>query len=319
MTEKLVGHSLCGAITLTPKYDGALLPSSDPLTQVTYSSADSQFSIFSTNGDLIGETRPYSVTATFQSYKPTDFANVSTATASGIISFIDPCLNPFSLTPRVTANPAADNFSGNAIIVQVLEFQVSPSRCEVTYTCTDIKRKDGTTSNIDCSDITYDGKFDDVGNDGQLVISANGDDYESGKVTPGTYVIEITGSVNGSTGPTMDTTTIEITFADPCDPPVSISEPTLVNQKYILTNPNAASYNPEPIFTVDPPYCPYNYVWTNTNLEQVYPGAPVSAIQRNGEQFNFLYIFELPDMTQKQTVTATATTYSDYNNQNQAK
>ena len=64
-TTPLIGHSLCGEITLTPKYDGALLPSSDPLTQVGYSSADRQFVIISTNEDLIGSSKPYSVTATF--------------------------------------------------------------------------------------------------------------------------------------------------------------------------------------------------------------------------------------------------------------
>ena len=37
-TYPVISHSLCGPITLTPKYDGALLPSSDPLTIVTYNS-----------------------------------------------------------------------------------------------------------------------------------------------------------------------------------------------------------------------------------------------------------------------------------------
>ena len=121
-TNKVIGHNLCGDITLTPSYDGALLPSADPLTQVGYSSTDLQFSIISTNGDLIGSTKPYSVTASFQLYSPSEFAGVSTATASGIINFIDPCLKPFSLTPRVTSNPASDKFSGSAITIQVLEF-----------------------------------------------------------------------------------------------------------------------------------------------------------------------------------------------------
>ena len=227
VTQPLVAHNLCGALTLTAKYDNADLPSSDPLTQVGYSSADREFVIVSTNGDLIGTTKPYSVTAQFQNYSPSDFGGVSTATASGIINFIDPCLSSVSLTPRVTSYPAPDNFSGNAIIVQVVEFQVVPSRCQVTYTCTEISRKDGSTSNIDCNDVTFDGVIDGSNTDGQLVVTATGDDYESGKITPGTYVIEITGTVNGSTGPTSDTTTVEVTFTDPCDSPVSITAPTL--------------------------------------------------------------------------------------------
>ena len=106
---------------------------------------------------------------------------------------------------------------------------MTPSRCEVTYSCSGITREDGTTSDIDCSDITYDGVIDGSSSDGKLVISADSDDYESGKITPGTYIIEITGEVNGSAGPTSDTTTIEVTFTDPCDAPLSITGPTLVD------------------------------------------------------------------------------------------
>jgi hypothetical protein len=170
VTQPVTGHNLCGNLSLTPKYDGASLPSADTLTQVTYESAASQFAIISTNGDLIGGSKPYSVIAKFQNYDPSVFTGVSTAEANGIINFIDPCLQPFDLTPRVTPNPASDNFSGNSITVQVLEFQVSPARCEVIYSCSEIRRQDGSTSNIDCSDITFDGTFDDAGNDGQLVI-----------------------------------------------------------------------------------------------------------------------------------------------------
>ena len=111
----------------------------------------------------------------------------------------------------------------------MLQFQVTPARCEVTYACSAITRNDGTESNIGCNDITFDGDIDDSNTDGQLVISADSDDYESGKITPGTYIIEITGEVNGSTGPTSDTTTIEVTFTDPCDAPLSITAPTLMD------------------------------------------------------------------------------------------
>ena len=86
-----------------------------------------------------------------------------------------------------------------------------------------------------------------------------------------------------------------------------------------MTNTNAAAYNPLPVFTVVPSYCKYSYVWTVTNLQTVNAGAPVTAIQQSGDQFNFLYMFELPDMSQKQTATVTATTYSDYSSQNAGK
>ena len=236
VTQPVQGHGLCGEITLTPKYDGTSLPSTDLLTQVAYNGNDREFSIISINGDLIGGSKPYSVVATFTSYDPSVFTGAPTAQASGIINFNDPCVQPFDLTPRVTASPTSDNFSGQPITVQVLEFQVSPARCSVTYTCSEITRKDGSASNISCTDVTYDGDFDGNGNDGELVITASESDYTSGKITPGTYVIEITGTVDGSSGPASDKTTVEVTFTDPCDAPRLITAPTLVDQQYILTN-----------------------------------------------------------------------------------
>jgi hypothetical protein len=74
-----------------------------------------------------------------------------------------------------------------------------------------------------------------------------------------------------------------------------------------------------PVFTVDPSFCPYDYTWTISNLVSVLPGAPVTAIQQTGDKFDFLYNYELQDLTQKQTVTATATSYSDYGSKNVAK
>ena len=134
-----------------------------------------------------------------------------------MIQFIDPCLSPFDLKSKQTANPAADNFSGNPIIVQLTEFTVQPSTCQVTYSCTDISRVDGTLSELTCGDIT-------VTSNGQVEVTANSASYLSGKITPGVYVIEITGT-SGSDTPKSDKTTIEFEFSDPCDPPVSITEP----------------------------------------------------------------------------------------------
>ena len=268
---------------------------------------------------MIGQVNiPYSVEVEFATYPLTTYSTVATSSASSTIDFINPCLVPFGLTAEATSSPASNNFSSD-VIIQLTEFQVSPARCQVTYTCTGITRKDGTASNIDCSDTTFDGVFDDAGNDGQLVIPVSEDDYQSGKITPGTYVIEITGTVNGSTGPTSETTKIEVTFTDPCDSPKSITAPAFVDQQYILTNKNAAPYTTSPVFTVDPSYCPYTFVWTITNLESVLPGSPVSAISRTDNTFNFLYEDQLPNMTQKQTVTAIATTYSKYGGNNTGK
>jgi hypothetical protein len=97
-TSPVENHSLCGALTFTAKYDGALLPPSDSLTTVTYDPVNRQFTIESTNGDLSGETKTISVTAEFANYSPSDHSTVSTDDASGTIQFLNPCLDPFEFT-----------------------------------------------------------------------------------------------------------------------------------------------------------------------------------------------------------------------------
>jgi hypothetical protein len=106
---------------LTPKYDSAdLTQQADGLTSVSYSgSLSRKFSITSTNGALIGQQKPYSVTATFVNYAPGLHENVSQAKASNLITFVDPCIESSNLVLRETPNPTPDNFSGNNIIVQV--------------------------------------------------------------------------------------------------------------------------------------------------------------------------------------------------------
>ena len=46
------------------------------------------------DGDLIGLEKPYSVTASFTTYPIDTYPTVSTAVASNFIEFVDPCLNP---------------------------------------------------------------------------------------------------------------------------------------------------------------------------------------------------------------------------------
>jgi hypothetical protein len=54
-----------------------MLPTaSDPLA---YNTAGKQFTILSTDGDLIGETKNYGIVAEWATYSPDDFANVSSA------------------------------------------------------------------------------------------------------------------------------------------------------------------------------------------------------------------------------------------------
>ena len=60
------------------------------------------------------------------------------------------------------------------------------------------------------------------------MITASEDDYTSGKATPGTYAIEITDAVGGSTGPSSDETKVEVTFTGSYDAPGSLITLTVV-------------------------------------------------------------------------------------------
>ena len=57
------------------------------------------------------------------------------------------------------------------------------------------------------------------------------------------------------------------------------------------------------------------YEYTITELDSV----PSTAITQNGKEFSFFYDTELVDLTQKQTVTITATSSSVYGDENEAK
>jgi len=88
---------------------------------------------------------------------------------------------------------------------------------------------------MQCSDITIDGDFDGGSTDGQFSLTVNSDAYENVVHPPGQYMIAITGTAVGSNPLNSDVAFFFLTLVDPCDPPVSITAPTLVNQEYTLT------------------------------------------------------------------------------------
>ena len=63
-TTPLVGHSLCGSLTIEPKFNSLAL-TGDPLT---YDESNRKFTVYSTQSDLIGETKTYSLHVSFSSY-----------------------------------------------------------------------------------------------------------------------------------------------------------------------------------------------------------------------------------------------------------
>jgi hypothetical protein len=52
-----------------------------------------------------------------------------------------------------------------------------------------------------CSDLTFDGIYNDEESDGKLSITVSAQDYIDNVFTPGVYVVTITGTAVGSDGP----------------------------------------------------------------------------------------------------------------------
>ena len=113
---------------------------------------------------------------------------------------------------------------------------MDPQICEVTYQCTSVEREDTDPSSISCSNLVFDGVFDNQPSDGILTFTASSDDYINNIYTPGVYIVTITGIADGSQPLQEKTATFKITLIDPCDPPVSISGSDFTNQEYTLTD-----------------------------------------------------------------------------------
>ena len=155
-TTPLVGHSLCGSLKIEPKFNSLAL-TGDPLT---YDESNRKFTVYSTQSDLIGETKTYSLHVSFSTYPLDQYSSVSTTSASGQISFSNPCLKPFKFESKQQTSPGSDKFSGQEIIFTLTEFELTPERCEVTYRCTNVVFQGEGDSSIECSDLTFDGVFD---------------------------------------------------------------------------------------------------------------------------------------------------------------
>ena len=111
-TKPLVGHTLCGLLDYTPYYKYLTLVENDP---VTYEKSTREFTVYTTDDDLIDKIEPYSVDAEFVEWPLTDYSNVSTATSVAYVEYNNPCLTPTSFTATEQVNPEPNAFSGDVI------------------------------------------------------------------------------------------------------------------------------------------------------------------------------------------------------------
>ena len=141
---------------------------SEPLT---YNEGTREFTADTDDDTLIGTMPDYGVTATFDNYPPgAEFPIVSTSKNGADVEFDEPCLDPFSYSSTAQTDPAPDSFSGDDIIFNLNRFLIEPTKCKITYNCESVSPVG--VGAPTCGDFTFDGVFDGVGPDGQLVFVA---------------------------------------------------------------------------------------------------------------------------------------------------
>jgi len=207
------------------------------------------------------------------------YPGVTESSVTKTISFNDPCDDPFTFSANDQTDPADYSYSGT-LDFTLTPFTITPSICEVEYSCQSITRSDGQTNTyLPCSDLTFDGVIDgseDAGGavtDGKLSFSATADDYTNNVYPPGDYVVTIAGTTTDSGD--VETSTMTITIVDVCNPPQSITAPGYTDQDYILTT-TPANYAPAD-FTIVPSYCPFSTAFTITDLSPDTLPSPTSS------------------------------------------
>lgn len=250
---------------------------------------------------------PIMVDATLTSYKQANYPTVTTATKATTIDFNDACLDPFDFnTNSINQQNATPNkYTGTLISVPVSLYAIEPPQCAIVYSCAGVTRVDGQPSQISCADFVVDenaGVWD-------FSITANDSKYTGLVWDPAVYSVTILGTAVRS-GETL-TSNFQLELVDPCNPPNSITAPTLLDQNYIITTP-AASYVHE-AFSVDPAYCPLEYANSVTLLAN--GNNAVTEGATNSRTFSFYYDSDLTpaDETEEiQTITVTASSKSLY-------
>ena len=224
-----VTHNLCGGITVVAKYDGQPIGLPDNNDPMQYNAANNQFSALSSNQALQGQTKPYSLEATLTNWPPTDplYPNSFKRVSSNFIEFDNPCDDPFSFAATAQDN-IVDNFSGVEQFWELNPFTIDPPRCLIDYVCESVERVDGTTSEINCARLNFDGHFNSQpSTDGLIKFTATGTDYINNVYRPGQYRVTIKGTATNSLDSQTRTATFVIQLNDPCDTPTLINVPTL--------------------------------------------------------------------------------------------
>jgi hypothetical protein len=131
---------------------------------------------------------------------PTDlYASADSKSTTGSISFVDPCLSPFTFEAIDQASPDDYEFTVDGSILgtfTLTKFTVTPDICldRITYECTNVVGPDDVDFTTTMCNSNFDFTFDGDDADGTLDFSATFDDFSSGAIPAGTYTFTITGT-----------------------------------------------------------------------------------------------------------------------------
>lgn len=305
-------HSLCGGITVVPKYEGSPIGSgnNDPMQHEVNNPR--QFSALSNNVALQNTIKEYSLYAYFTNFDPTNplYSTANSVEVKSTIMFDNPCDDPFSFaaTPQ---DDISDNFSGVQQVWDLNPFTIDPARCVIEYACLGVKYLDGEDSSIDCLDLNFDGIFNNSPLDGKILFTATEADYITNNFIPGDYEVTIQGTAKNSLDERTREAKFTLTLIDPCDTPVGFIPPSVANQLYTLTDANADPYTVDD-FKVNPWYCPFSLSYEITPLPFDGVSSAISQDETNKLKFSFRYDGDLNVATQFQDVKITATSGSKY-------
>ena len=310
-------HDLCGAIMVTPLYEGQPIDNNDASTPVTYNSGDSQFTVETADPAFEELVKEYGARAEFEDYPTADYSTVTSVVSKANIYFDDPCENPSAFNAVSQTSPLTDNYAGQGVESQLIEFEITPNGCKIDYSCTNVKPQDIAQADgiPTCDDFFFDGIMNDDGTDGNFRFVPTRDDYISGKFKPGTYIVEISGTT--AVSQETEKANISIVLEDPCDPPTITPPADLVDQFYTLTDQAHTDYTTAS-WTVSPDYCELDYSQDYTRLQDGDTAVQVKDGSTFGADGAITYAFEYTkdlvplDPTQTQTVTISATSKSKY-------
>lgn len=136
---------------------------------------------------MIDTSVVYEIYAEFRAFPKATYPTVSTDQASGVIGFQSPCLSPNFFATTQDQTVPSDKYTGTPVTWTMNEFSMSPDFCTVQYSCTNVSRQDGRPSQLTCDDF----QFNELTNVWQTV--ATQEEYENGTLTPGFFIVTITG------------------------------------------------------------------------------------------------------------------------------